>query len=491
MLKDWRHLACESDPSLWQSLTGTNNDRVLDSRTDESGSDNLIGKEKTDSATGSFSENQEDNEWSGDDEALLELSESTSRGGLVFDTCIQNEYSNNQIISMAPGEGKSPVSLLTDDNNEVLAFPKLFPDGKFGYDTKRTVKLPLTRYFNARILHKDGRFARNTDYIFYAQHVRDLQHINDSITIAMRKARSSNVTASVAKDQTQLTTLIQKDYGYKFLSQIRGSPAYFDKMLLELLALVKQLGPFTWFITLSAADLQWPEVIQIIARQYGQSFSDQDIEDMAWEEKCSWIRRNPVTAARHFDYRLNQFIKHVLLSDNQPIGKISMYMYRIEFQQRGSPHAHMAFWIEGAPHFETSSDKELQNFHDKYVSCSLPSDDEELCSLVKKLQTHVHSLACKKSGKKCRFSFPKPPSDSTMIVRPDNEETAQNNLTKTQVLQILQLVYDKLDELEDDVTIEQLLEQIGISPQLYYSALSKSKKIRWNHHEEKIIRKMC
>lgn len=76
-------------------------------------------------------------------------------------------------------------------------------------------------------------------------------------------------------------------------------------MLLELLACVKLLGPFTWFITLSAADLQWPEVIQIIARQYGQSFSDQDIEDMAWEEKCSWIRRNPVTAARHFDYRLN------------------------------------------------------------------------------------------------------------------------------------------------------------------------------------------
>lgn len=150
-------------------------------------------------------------------------------------------------------------------------------------------------------------------------------------------------------------------------------------------------------------------------------------------------------------------------------------MYRIEFQQRGSPHAHMAFWIEGAPHFETSSDKELQNFPDKYVSCSLPSDDEELCSLVKKLQTHVHSFACMKSGKECRFSFPKPPSDSAMIVHPDNEEIAQNNLTKTQVLQILQLVYDKLDELEDDVTIEQLQEQNGISPQLYYSALSKSK----------------
>lgn len=61
----------------------------------------------------------------------------------------------------------------------------------------------------------------------------------------MRKARSSNVTASVAKDQTQLTTLIQKVYGYKSLSQIRGSPAYFDKMLLELLACVKQLCPFT------------------------------------------------------------------------------------------------------------------------------------------------------------------------------------------------------------------------------------------------------
>ena len=34
--------------------------------------------------------------------------------------------------------------------------------------------------------------------------------------------------------------------------------------------MIQTLGIPTWFLTLSAADMKWPEVIQVIARQYGQ-----------------------------------------------------------------------------------------------------------------------------------------------------------------------------------------------------------------------------
>jgi hypothetical protein len=40
----------------------------------------------------------------------------------------------------------------------------------------------------------------------------------------------------------------------KFLSNIRGSPLYFQKISKDLFAMIRQLGPATFFITLSAAE---------------------------------------------------------------------------------------------------------------------------------------------------------------------------------------------------------------------------------------------
>lgn len=46
---------------------------------------------------------------------------------------------------------------------------------------------------------------------------------------------------------------------YVFKRNIRGTPAHWRNELLNLLVRIGTLGPPTWFITLSVADLQWPE----------------------------------------------------------------------------------------------------------------------------------------------------------------------------------------------------------------------------------------
>ena len=43
----------------------------------------------------------------------------------------------SQEISLAPVEEKESTSMLNDDNFEKLAFPYLFPEGKFGYKSTR------------------------------------------------------------------------------------------------------------------------------------------------------------------------------------------------------------------------------------------------------------------------------------------------------------------------------------------------------------------
>ena len=46
-------------------------------------------------------------------------------------------------------------------------------------------------------------------------------------------------------------------------------------MFYELLSIIQTLGIPAWFLTLSAADMKWPEVIQSIAKQYGTIYTEQ------------------------------------------------------------------------------------------------------------------------------------------------------------------------------------------------------------------------
>ena len=51
-------------------------------------------------------------------------------------------------ISIAPGDGKQPTSILSNTFCEQPAFPCLFLQEKFGYHIERDVKLIPINYFN-------------------------------------------------------------------------------------------------------------------------------------------------------------------------------------------------------------------------------------------------------------------------------------------------------------------------------------------------------
>ena len=154
-------------------------------------------------------------------------------------------------------------------------------------------------------------------------------------------------------NQETIRKLLQFDDGFRFLSPIRGTPAFWQRAQNDLLACVRQLGVPTWFCSFSSADLRWANLLDAILKQEGRT---QTAEDLDWADRCELLRRNPVTAARMFDYRWNCFLNEVLRSPSNPIGKIVDYFYRVEFQQRGSPHVHCLFWIENAPKIDKNTD---------------------------------------------------------------------------------------------------------------------------------------
>ncbi|XP_077378697.1 uncharacterized protein LOC144019426 isoform X12 [Festucalex cinctus] len=349
------------------------------------------------------------------------------------DTCLMpvdigqealDQYFDN-VLNLAPAEGNNPVKLLSDHTNEAKCFPVLFPQGQNTYYDSRPYRLTLARYFNNRILHADGRFAQNVEYIFFAQYMVEIEQVMSNVSIALRKGNKGQTCQRLSDDllnnEESLKTLLQCDEGYRFLKPIRGTPAFWQKVQRDLIACVRQLGVPTWFCSFSSADLRWQTLLYSILKTEGRT---QTVEDLEWADKCELLRHNPVAAARYFDFRWHIFLREVIMSDSNPIGKILDYFHRVEFQQRGSPHTHCFFWIFKAPQIDKNTDEEVCEFIDKYVTCELPSDDESLLDTVKSVQEHSkqHTKTCKKKGTDCRFHYPKPASLRTFICRCKTDE---------------------------------------------------------------------
>ncbi|KAI4883077.1 hypothetical protein NFI96_008887 [Prochilodus magdalenae] len=229
------------------------------------------------------------------------------------------------------------------------------------------------------------------------------------------------VTSEMLRNKEAVQEILNYDEGYKFLRPVRGTPAFWQTVQKDLFAMVRQLGIPTWFCSFSSADLRWPELMESILRQEGK---DTLPDELDWSERCGLLKINPVTAARMFDHRFRCFLKDVIMSEAQPIGKIVDYFYRVEFQQRGSPHVHCLFWVEDAPQVDKNDDDEVVAFVDRFVTCEMPSeDDTQMYEIVSGVQRHSkrHSKSCKKRGTPCRFNFPRPPSSRTFITRHKTE----------------------------------------------------------------------
>ena len=57
----------------------------------------------------------------------------------------------------------------------------------------------------------------------------------------------------------------------------------------------------------------------------------------------------------------------MLKSKAQPLGEIVDYAIRVEFQARGSPHAHCVLWVKDAPKYGVDTDEDICAFIDQYV----------------------------------------------------------------------------------------------------------------------------
>ena len=79
------------------------------------------------------------------------------------------------------------------------------------------------------------------------------------------------------------------------------------------MAMVKQLGTPTYFLTLQCADLRWEELPYIIKKLNNHGLSDRELKNLSYPERCTLLNNNTVLVAKHFQYKVEVLFKVIIL----------------------------------------------------------------------------------------------------------------------------------------------------------------------------------
>ena len=81
----------------------------------------------------------------------------------------QNQKKTPNMVSVAPGEGCTPLDIMFDKDWDVKSYPHIHqPNGTNGLDQEREIKLTSQRYLVNRIIHKEQKFSKCAPYLYAA-----------------------------------------------------------------------------------------------------------------------------------------------------------------------------------------------------------------------------------------------------------------------------------------------------------------------------------
>jgi hypothetical protein len=279
-----------------------------------------------------------------DEQELESLQEEVEQTGLVPIEYEAPRITPEQFLKQDPtssfGMQRSsgyPVSMSDKKHSDCLAFPWLFPTGTGDFHSQRDVKLDYLNYAKSRILHRNPRFRTDISFLIVTLNRYETQLLNSQLSFYLGRVRKAeSVSFSQLQNLSMNPDLAANSLMY--MSNIRGTPAYWKDKLGDLLAKLKALGPPIVFMTLSVDDIGGEDI---------QAFLKLDLEQ-DYESPEQAVRKDPVAVALYCQKKIKSFIQYLKTHDNI-LGPITDYHVRMEFQNRGTVHFHIFFWIDKAP----------------------------------------------------------------------------------------------------------------------------------------------
>ena len=142
-----------------------------------------------------------------------------------------------------------------------------------------------------------------------------------------------------------------------YASSLCGTKQYWQRQRSRLLSVVDTLGLPTILFTHSAANLQWPELAQLICPDNPDSRT----------ARAKAVIENPALADWFFYHRVTEFLKAFYIG----VLGATDYWLRFEWQHRGSPLVHGLAWLPDPPDVEQLHDSANEEYI--MIILSLPS----------------------------------------------------------------------------------------------------------------------
>jgi len=362
----------------------------------------------------------------------------------------------------APAENKQPLYFATDKYGEETNFIR-----EYGGDIcKYTDKLSYQNRCKYEMRHVDRRFSLNIEKIFWSYKKLIHKKLEGAMNVVLQqkkyksKGKDIEIVAGRAKDKEFIKELIDNDEAMLFLRSIRSSPQYWSSIKYKVNACIRRLGMPAFFITFSPSENNWPELIATLAEtlKLPIKYSLKNLRNLfniapfkSRKFRMFLLNSDPVTVTRYFENRINAIIK--FLNSKCGVFKenpITDYVFRIDFQYRGSGHLHMITWNRYCVHYNPllkngTEEKKVMTekfikLAEKYLTIERPendvvidesniSDEPEFahtkeCTL--KYQFHSHRKNCifkdEFHNTLCKYHFPHPILEETVVLEPFNPE---------------------------------------------------------------------
>jgi hypothetical protein len=263
-------------------------------------------------------------------------------------------------ISVAPGEKGNFKNWGDDVFLEEKCFPELFPFGTGGYmsslidNEERDTGFAM--YIKHRILSADSKYRKNNAYMFFLLIVKELVQLKRCKQTYMRQAtKLPNLTKETIRI-VKLGDLSHYNRSYEVFKTMRGTSMYYEDSKKNVMAILRQNGSPSLFVTLSCAEFSWEGLLkEILETVHNKEFTDEEVRNLTPQDKNRLISENVVQSTLHFQKRIEKELKLMTkpnFFDKDCNFRVSSYYYRVEFQQRGAPHIHTLLWLkdqEGKP----------------------------------------------------------------------------------------------------------------------------------------------
>nr|CAG8627565.1 809_t:CDS:2 [Entrophospora candida] len=254
-------------------------------------------------------------------------------------------------------------------------------------------RLQLGRPGEAVVLHRFGRL--------FQQWILDMYAIIEQMSLNYLKFNQKQLCSELysglqdavhAQDSMHESSNIEQQIILP--SSFTGGPCQMHQLYQDGMAIVQVFGKPDFFITMTC-NPQWPEITnELLPGQMAQN--------------------RPDLIACVFNMKLKVMLGDILKDDI--FGKVIAYLYTIEFQKRGLPHAHILL-IPAQEHKPRMIDD-----YDAIVSAEIPDRDSDPYTFdtVKRSMIHgpcgafMQNAPCMKNGR-CSKGYPKHFQESTAV----------------------------------------------------------------------------